>query len=279
MFEELGKFGVFRRHTLTSPELAATLEQLGYGTIWLGGSPDADLQIVEDLLEATSTIKVATGIVNTWKDAPEPVAASYHRIEARFPGRFLLGIGVGHPEATGARYAKPYAALVKYLDGLDAAGVPVHGRLLAALGPKVLKLSADRSLGAHPYLVPPEHTRRARALIGPDALLAPEHKVVLDTDPTRARAIGRPAVDKPYLGLVNYTNNLRSLGFGDEDIDNGGSDRLIDALVAHGDPKSVVAQLTEHLDAGANHVSINLLTAPDVDPVEGFTTLAAELFV
>jgi probable F420-dependent oxidoreductase len=187
-------------------------------------------------------------------------------------------VGVGHPEATGARYSKPYEALVTYMDGLDEAGVPVERRLLAALGPKVLKLSADRSLGAHPYLVPVEHTARARGILGPDVLLAPEHKVVMEADPTAARLIGRPAVDKPYLGLVNYTNNLRTLGFDDSDLLNGGSDRLIDALVAHGEPAAVVAKLNGHLEAGANHVPINLLTDGDADPMPGWTALAGALF-
>ena len=274
---ELGRFGVFRRNTALSPELAATLEELGYGAIWVGGSPDGDLREIEKLLDATSTIPVATGIVNIWKDGPREVAASYHRIEERHPGRFLLGIGVGHPEATGARYTKPYAALVDYLDELDAAGVPVQRRVLAALGPRVLKLSAERSAGAHPYLVTPEHTRRARDILGPGPLLAPEQKVVLETDPARARAIARPAVEKPYLGLVNYTNNLRTLGFGDGDLADGGSDRLIDALAIHGDTAAVTAGLTAHLEAGADHVSVNLITAQGDDPVAGFTALAGVL--
>jgi probable F420-dependent oxidoreductase len=273
---ELGKFGVFRVSTAVSPELAATLERLGYGAIWIGVSP-GDLRQVEELLDATSTIAVATGIVNIWGNGPREVAASYHRVEERHPGRFLLGIGAGHPEAIGARYTKPYTALVGYLDELDAAGVPVQRRVLAALGPRVLKLAAERSAGAHPYLVTPEHTRRARGILGPGPLLAPEQKVVLETDPARARAIGRPAVEKPYLGLVNYTSNLRRLGFGDDDLAGGGSDRLIDALVVHGDTAAVAAGLAAHLEAGADHVAVNLIAAPGEDPVAGFTALAAAL--
>jgi probable F420-dependent oxidoreductase len=278
MYEQLGQYGVFRRGALLTPELAARLEALGYGAIWIGGSPSGDLTIVEDLLEATSTITIATGIVNIWKDDAPTVAASFHRIEANHPGRFLLGIGVGHPEGIGERYTKPYAALVSYLDELDASGVPLDRRVLAALGPKVLKLSADRSLGAHPYLVPPEHTRRAREILGDGVLLAPEHKVVVEADTVAARAIGRPAVQTPYLGLVNYTNNLRSLGYTDDDLANGGSDALIDALVAHGEPAAIKDQLSAHLDAGADHVCINLLTAQDADPIPGFSTLAEVLF-
>jgi probable F420-dependent oxidoreductase len=276
--DHLGQFGIIRRGSFLTPELATVIEALGFGTIWVGGSPEAELRIVEDLLDATSTVVVATGIVNLWTAAAPAVAASYHRIEAKHPGRFLLGVGVGHPEAQGTRYRKPYEAVVEYLDELDAANVPKANRVLAALGPKMLKLSADRSAGAHPYLTSPDHTRRARELIGPGVLLAPEHKVVLQADPVAARAVGRPAVEKPYLGLVNYTNNLRTLGYTDADLAGSGSDRLIDALVAHGNPDDVAAALTAHLDAGADHVAINLLVGPDDDLVAGYTTLAEALF-
>jgi probable F420-dependent oxidoreductase len=273
---QVGRVGVFRREPDFTPALAATLEELGYGTLWLGGSPEAALRSVDELLDATSRITVATGIVNIWKDAAEPVAASFHRIEARHPGRFLLGIGVGHPEAT-TEYTKPYEALVRYLDILDAEGVPVGRRVLAALGPKVLKLSAERSAGAHPYLVTPEHTRRAREILGAGALLAPEQRVVLEADPVKGREIGRPTVVKPYLSLVNYRNNLRSLGFDDADLADGGSDRLIDALVGHGTPDAVAARINEHVEAGADHVAVQLLTEPGQDPVPGFTVLAEAL--
>jgi probable F420-dependent oxidoreductase len=273
----LGQFGVFRRSTLVTAELAVTLEQLGYSALWLGAA-DGDLHLAEEVLDATTTLTVATGIVNIWRDESKTVAAAYHRVAAKHPQRFLLGLGVGHPESIGDRYAKPYSELVAYLDVLDAEQVPIARRVLAALGPKVLRLSAERAAGAHPYLVTPEHTRRAREIMGTGPLLAPEQKVVLDTDPVRARAIGRPAVEKPYLGLVNYTNNLRTLGFDDADLTGGGSDRLIDALVMHGDPAAVSAGLGRHLDAGADHVAINLITAPGADPVAGFTALAGALF-
>ena len=278
MFEELGKIGVWRSAGQLSSELAVTLERLGYGAIWIGGSPEGDLRLAEQLLDATTTLTVATGIVNIWKDAAAPVAASYHRIEARHPGRFLLGIGVGHPEAIGDRYAKPYEALATYLDDLDAARVPKERRVLAALGPKMLKMSAERAAGAHPYLTTPEHTRKAREILGSGVLLAPEQKVVLDSDPARARSIGRPVVAKPYLDLVNYTSNLRSLGYTNTDLAGGGSDRLIDALVAHGDAGTVAARVTEHLKAGADHVAVQLLTSAGDDPAAGFIALAAALF-
>jgi probable F420-dependent oxidoreductase len=278
MFEQFGTVGVWRGVAELSPQLAFALEQLGYGTIWVGRSPGGDLKIVEDLLDATTSITVATGVVNIWRDEPGPIAAAYHRIEATHPGRVVLGIGVGHPEITGARYAKPYQALVEYLDALDEAKVPPERRVLAALGPKVLRLARDRSAGAHPYLTTPAHTRQAREILGPDRLLAPEQKVVLDADPDRARAIGRPTVQSPYLGLSNYRNNLTSLGYTEADLDNGGSDELIDALVDRGDPATVATAVLEHRRAGADHVAVQLLTAPDQDPLPQYAALARELF-
>src|SRR5215211_7115868 len=187
----LGRFGVFGRGA--TPEQAQEIERLGYGTIWVGGSPPAELSFVEPLLESTTSLKVATGIVNIWTAAAKPVAESFHRINTAYPGRFVLGVGVGHPEAH-TEYRKPYDALVSYLDHLDEYGVPANQRVVAALGPRVLKLSAQRSAGAHPYLTTPEHTAQARELIGPSALLLPEHKVVLTTEADKARAIGRRAL-------------------------------------------------------------------------------------
>src|SRR6201996_5976906 len=189
---ELGRYGVFGRAAVLTAERARLLESLGYGTIWQGGSPPADLAHVSLLLDATSTVKIATGIVNVWTADAAAVAQPYHRIEAAHPGRFLLGVGVGHPEAI-ATYHSPYETLVEYLDVLDAEGVPAERRVLAALGPRVLRLAAARTAGAHPYLVTPEHTRLAREILGPGKLLAPEQRLVLEADPARARAIGRPS--------------------------------------------------------------------------------------
>nr|WP_271209552.1 LLM class F420-dependent oxidoreductase [Rhodococcus wratislaviensis]GLK34154.1 LLM class F420-dependent oxidoreductase [Rhodococcus wratislaviensis] len=273
---QLGQFGVWRHAGGLAPEVGAAIESAGYGAIWIGGSPPADLEIAERLLDATSTITVATGIVNIWTAPADEIATSFHRLEARHPGRFLLGIGVGHPEQPGLNYSKPYAALVEYLDALDAAGVPAGRRVLAALGPKVLELSAARAAGAHPYLTTPQHTREARELLGPGPVIAPEQKVVLDTDPERARPIGRSAVENPYLHLRNYVNNLKRLGYTDEQIENGGSDDLIDALVAHGDTQYVAVRLREHLDAGADHVAVQVLPAGD-DPVPALRELAGAL--
>lgn len=273
MTVELGTYGIWRHAGGLTPELAVEVEALGYGAIWIGASPPGDLVLAESMLDATTRIAVATGIVNMWSPPAAEAAASYHRIEAAHPGRFLLGVGIGHPEAT-SDYRRPYATIVDYLDALDAAGVPTTARALAALGPKVLALAGERTAGAHLYLTTPEHTREARALLGDGALLAPEHKVVLDTDPKRARAVGRPVVQKPYLGLRNYTSNLLRLGWTDDDIAGAGSDRLIDALVAHGDVAAVAARLVEHVDAGADHVCAQVLNP---DPLPAMRELAEAL--
>ncbi|MDT5397280.1 MAG: hypothetical protein QOK33_511 [Mycobacterium sp.] len=257
---DLGRFGVWT-FGAPKPEQAAEIEKLGYGAVWVGGSPAGDLNYVDPILEATETLQVATGIINVWTADAAEVAEAYHRVEAAYPGRFLLGIGIGHPEHT-EEYRKPYDVLVEYLDALDAAKVPTSRMVVAALGPKVLKLSATRSAGAHPYLTTPEHTAQAHALIGNAVYLAPEHKVVLTTDAEEARAIGRETVDF-YLNLSNYLNNWKRLGFTDGDIAKPGSDKLIDAVVAHGTPETIAARLNEHLDAGADHVSIQVLGGPD----------------
>jgi probable F420-dependent oxidoreductase len=242
------------------PEHSVEVEQLGYGAVWVGGSPSAELPFVEAILEKTRTLQVATGVVTTWIADPGVLAASFHRIEAAYPGRFLLGIGVGHPEAL-AQYCHPIDALAAYLDKLDEYGVPVNRRVIAALGPRVLRLSAQRGAGAHPYLTTPEHSARARALLGPRALLAPEHKALLVADPAQAREIGRQNLEM-YLGLQNYLNNWRRLGFTDDDFGPPISDRLVDAVIAHGTADVVASRLSAHLDAGADHVPIRVLGAP-----------------
>jgi len=257
MSTALGTLGIWQFVPKATPELAVEAERLGYGTVWIGGSPDGSLEQAEALLDATERITVATGIVNMWKDDASTVAASYQRLEAKHPGRFLLGVGIGHREHT-QEFRKPYDKIVEYLDQLDDGGVPADRRVLAALGARVLELSAARTAGAHPYLTTPEHTAFARKVIGPDALLAPEHKVVLSTDADEARAIGRKIV-KGYLGLVNYRQNLLRFGFSDDDMADGGSDRLVDALVLHGDADTVARGLRAHLEAGADHISVQVL--------------------
>ncbi|MBN9634080.1 MAG: LLM class F420-dependent oxidoreductase [Actinobacteria bacterium] len=269
---DLGRYGVFGRGA--TPQQATEIEALGYGAIWVGGSPPAELDWVEPLLGATERLKVATGIVNIWTAAAGPVAESFHRINTAYPGRFMLGIGVGHPEAH-TEYRKPIDALTEYLDKLDEYGVPKEQRVVAALGPQVLKLSARRSAGAHPYLTTPEHTAHARELMGPDPFLAPEHKAVLTTDAGKARAVGRKALEI-YLNLNNYLNSWKRLGFTDSDVAKPGSDRLVDAVVAYGTVDAIAARLKQHLDAGADHVPVQVLTAPE-NLVPALTELAGPL--
>jgi probable F420-dependent oxidoreductase len=273
---DLGRFGVWLLSRSISPDLAAGIEALGYGAVWVGGSPDADLAWVEPALARTSSLQLATGIVNIWSAPAPAVADSFARIEGAHPGRFLLGIGAGHREHT-AEYVKPYDALVGYLDVLDAALVPTSRRVLAALGPRVLRLAAERAAGAHPYLTTPEHTAKAREQVGGSVFLAPEHKVVLSTDPGEARAIGRKTVDH-YLGLSNYVNNWQRLGFTQDDVRRPGSDKLIDAVVAHGTPEAIARRLGEHCEAGADHVAIQVLgTANDEALLSALGELAGPL--
>lgn len=261
---QLGRFGVFGHYSQwkkLSREQLREIEGLGYGAIWAGGSPPAELEWIDPILGATDSLQLATGIVNIWTAEAGPVAESFHRIDKEYPGRFLLGIGVGHPEAH-TEYKKPYDALTDYLDELDRHGVPKDRRVVAALGPQVVKLSARRSAGAHPYLTTPEHTAQARELAGPDAFLAPEHKVVLTTDAAKARDVGRQALEI-YLNLANYLNNWKRLGFSDADVAKPGSDALVDSVVAYGSTEAIAARLTEHLTAGADHVPVQVLTGTD----------------
>ena len=272
---DLGRYGVWLPGRSVSGGVAKQIETLGYGAVWVGGSPDADLSWVEPALAETSTLQLATGIINIWASPAAQVAESFHRIESAYPGRFLLGLGVGHPEHT-EQYRKPFDALVDYLDALDAASVPTSRRVLAALGPKVLALSAERAAGAHPYLVPPEHTAHARELVGNTVFLAPEHKVVLTENANEAREIGRRTAEF-YLDLSNYVNNWRRLGFTDSDVRKPGSDKLIDAVIAHGTAEQIAARLNEHVDAGADHVAIQVLGGPDGKLLGVLEELAAPL--
>ncbi|HEX6946940.1 MAG TPA: LLM class F420-dependent oxidoreductase [Acidimicrobiia bacterium] len=266
---DFGKYGAWRRINEWSSEAATAVEEMGYGAIWAGGSPSADLEAVEALLAATRVVPVATGIVNMWRADPEEVARSYHRIESRHPGRFYLGLGIGHPEST-SEYQRPFDKMVEYLDRVEAAGVPGDRVILAALGPKVLRLAARRTFGAHPYFTTPRHTHMAREVMGPDAFLAPEHKVVFPPDAWEELA--RPNVAR-YLRLENYRANLRREGWDESDLE--GSDRLTEALVLRGDPQTVAASLAGHLEAGADHVCVQVLGD---DPVPGYSQLASALF-
>jgi probable F420-dependent oxidoreductase len=256
----LGTYGVWLGETEVTADIARGLEAHGYGALWLGSAIGEHLEGARIALAATQSLSVATGIVNIWTSRAEATAAAYHRVEDLAPGRFLLGIGAGHREANGAQAVKPYQAMNDYLDVLDRAGVPSDRRGLAALGPRMLQLSAERAAGAHPYLVNPEYTRAARTTLGEDALLAPEHKVALVTnrDDGLRRAREGLAI---YLdmGLQNYLNNFRRLGFEDGDFADGGSERLLDAMVAQGSPEAIAAEVHRHLDAGADHVPLHPL--------------------
>jgi probable F420-dependent oxidoreductase len=270
---QLGQIGAWRRHQEGTGGLRE-LEALGYSAFWIGSSPS--LEQARPFLEATRTMTVATGILNVWRHQPADAAAGYAELANEFGGRFLLGIGVGHPEAT-SEYTKPLTKMRAFFDGLDAADPPVppDQRAAAALGPKMLDLAVERSLGAHPYFTPVEHTRVARERIGPDALLAPELAVVVERDAETARAIARDYAAM-YLRSSNYVNNLLRLGFGEREIADGGSDRLIDAVIPHGSADQVAGAVRAHFDAGADHVCLQPLGHGAV-PVEDYRALAAAL--
>ncbi|MDE3075181.1 MAG: LLM class F420-dependent oxidoreductase, partial [Chloroflexota bacterium] len=220
---------------------------------------------ISALLDATKQVVVATGIVSVWTHPAEEIAAEHDSIRKAHPDRFLLGLGVSHAsvvERAGLQYRRPLQKMVSYLDQLDAANPPVpkQERVLAALGPRMLELSRNRSWGAHPYFVTPEHTRRAREALGDGALLAPEQMAVLETDPDKARAVARQSIGM-YLAAPNYTSNLLRLGFTQADFADGGSDRLVDAIVAWGDASKILSRVNEHHDAGADHVCIQILSS------------------
>jgi probable F420-dependent oxidoreductase len=270
---DLGQFGIWRRVGAISTEMATEAEELGYGAIWIGGSPPGDLLEVERILDATGRIPVVTGIVNMWREDPALVAESHLRIVDKHPGRFLLGVGVGHREAT-AEYRRPVDKINEYLDSLGDAGVPAEDIILAALGPKVLRIAAERTAGAHPYLTSPRHTERAREVMGKGPLLAPEHKVILGEDSKRASELGRETLRR-YLRLDNYHRNLRRQGWSHEDLADGGSDLLVRSMVLTGAPEDVVHGLRAQLAAGADHVGIQALGD---DPREAHRLLAAAIF-
>jgi probable F420-dependent oxidoreductase len=275
---DLGAVGVWTSYRQigeeNAGEAARLVQELGFGTFWLGGSPK--LPSVRPLLEATDRLVVATGIVNVWSYDPAELAAEYAQLAKDFPDRLLVGIGIGHPEAT-SQYATPMAAMRGFLDGLDQADPPLapEDRCLAALGPKMLELARTRSRGTHPYFVSVQHTRAARAQLGDGPLLAPEMACVVDRDPESARAKARRYAEL-YLGLRNYTSNLLRHGFTEDDIAQGGSDRLIDAVIPHGGPDDIAAAARAHLDAGADHVCLQPVGVRGI-PSEEWTALAAEL--
>ena len=252
-------------------EAAAELEELGYSALWIPDVGGDVFGALRDLLEATATVVLATGVLNLWMHAADEVGAGFAALEGEQPGRTLLGIGVSHSlvieQTHPGQYDKPLQVTRRYLDELDAVwpSVPADRRVLAAIGPKMLELARDRAGGAHPYLVTPEHTKRAREALGEGPLLLPEQHVVLETDADRARAIAREGI-ATYLQLPpprTYVNNWRRLGFGEEDFVDGGSNRLIDHVVAWGDEATIAARVQAHFDAGADHVCIQAYTASE----------------
>jgi probable F420-dependent oxidoreductase len=266
-----------------SADAAAELDELGYTALWIpdvGQTPVLDS--VDHLLSATKDIVVATGILNLWMNEPADVATSYASLTAAHGDRFLMGIGVSHAPLIDStepgRYRKPLAATAAFLDALDDAQppVPVGARVLAALGPKMLELAAGRSRGAHPYLVSPEHTRGARALLGDGPLLLPEQTAILTEDVSEARAIGTGWI-KRYLAMPNYANSMLRLGFSPDDVVSV-SDRLFDAIIVWGDEAAVIGRVNEHLSAGADHVCLQVLTAElNEYPLEQWRRIAAAL--
>lgn len=275
---DIGTYGIWTGALDSQPssvarDCAAEIEQLGFGALWIPETVFRDVFLhAMMLLEATTTLKVATGIANRYARDALTTNAAKETLNEAHPGRFLLGLGVSHGHlVAGVRkteYSRPYSAMVEYLDLMDSAlflapkGEPPAQMVLAALGPKMLRLAAERTAGAHPYFVPPEHTSIAREVMGPEPLLAVEQMVVLDTDPERARATARAHM-AIYLGLPNYANNLLRLGFSEDDLTDGGSDRVVDAVVAWGTIDDALARVQAHLDAGADHVCIQVLD-PDM---------------
>ncbi len=264
--------------------LATELEGLGYSALWI---PDVGGDVftpLGNLLRATTSATIATGILNVWMHTPQETAAEHARLTAEHGNRFLCGLGISHRPLIDhvnepGTYAKPIQTMSTYLDGLDAAPTPLAAadRVIAALGPKMLELARTRTAGTHPYLVTPELTKAARDGVGPDGLVASEQGVVLESDPTAARAIARLHL-KTYLGLPNYSNNWKRQGFSDDDLADGGSDRLVDALVVWGDEATIAARVQAQRDAGADHVCIQVLTEdPREFPVAQWRALAPSL--
>lgn len=289
---QIGPLGIWTYQLDPQPmaraqEIAAELDELGFGALWLPESvsrePFANSSL---LLAATRGMTVATGIANLHSRTAMTMNAGWRTLEEAFPRRFLLGVGVSHQPNVeglfrGTYGTKPYSTMVGYLDEMDDSvffGAPPAGpprRVLAALGPRMLRLAAVRGVGAHPYFVPVEHTAIAREALGDHALLAPEQTVVLEADPTVAREIARRFMTS-YLALPNYVNNLRRLGWGDDDLGEGGSDRLVDAIVAWGSPERIAERVQAHLDAGADHVCLQVqIREPRGLPIAEWRELAS----
>lgn len=266
---ELGRVGIWAMELRfgdpgVAVEVAAELEELGYGALWIpGGIDDAVLGDVDRLLSATRRIALCTGIINVWKQPAEGVAAWWNGQPADRQARTLLGLGVSHGPLIGETWSKPLAVMRDYLDRLDAAGVPPSASCIAALGPKMIELAGQRTAGAHPYLVTPEHSAIARGILGPGKLVAPEQGVVLESDPAKARELARGALDH-YRFLPNYRNNWLRLGFTQQEVDDL-DDRLIDGLFAWGSAAQIAERVKAHHDAGADHVCLQVVSGGDFE--------------
>ncbi len=279
-----GGFWLRPKHRDAALDAARELDELGYTRLWTSGGFEEGMPAVyEELLSATTRIGIASGIISIWHANPAEAALAVNGLERDYSGRFLFGVGTSHAPIVDAKegrtYTKPYTRMVEYLDALDAADVPIPAdrRVLAALGPRMLALSAARSAGAHPYFVPAEHTALAREILGPEPLLAPEVAVVLEEDEATARGIAREYM-RGYLSLPNYSDNLRRLGYTDEDVAGGGSDRLMDALIPWGGLDKVREGVEAHYEAGADEVAIQVLTADaDKFPAVEYRKLATAL--
>ena len=263
----MGRYGLWAPERLwpndadAIAEAAREIQNLGFGALWIGGSPADDLKLPEAVLAATSTLVVGTSIVDIWTSSGPRLAASHARIRNRFPERFYLGVGSGHAptaESRGQSYTRPLSRLRELLTG-SLAEVPAQERMIAALGPKTLETAGELTAGALPYLMPPAHTAEARRILGAGPLLVPEQKVFLGTDRAAARRGGRQAL-RPYLALPNYTRQLIKYGLDESDLAGNGSDRFIDSAVVWGDADRVRAGVDAHLTAGADHVAVQVLT-------------------
>jgi probable F420-dependent oxidoreductase len=260
---ELGPFGIWIPRTQLSPGFAADVERAGFGALWVGLSPRQDLRQVEEQLEASERIPVATGIVNIWGADVGLLAESYHRVQERHPNRLLLGLGAAWAVGKGDPPMTPYRKVVQFLDGLAERGVPREHLVLAALGPRMLRLAAERTAGAHPYLTPPAHTAFAREVLGDGPLLAPEQRVAFEDDLDAARETARASIEY-YLGIPDYRRNLgERLGYTERDLSGRGSDRLVDDLSALGGDEAIGISIRAHLAVGADHVCAQLLVDGD----------------
>ncbi|MFG2071314.1 TIGR03620 family F420-dependent LLM class oxidoreductase [Nonomuraea maritima] len=249
-------------------EAAAEIERLGYGMLWFSETPISKEAFTHAglLLSATERMMVATGIASIWSRDAVAAANAANTLAEAYDDRFVMGLGVSHAPLVNTRghdYGKPYTAMRNYLDAMDSTQYegPLETpapRLLAALRTNMLELAAQRAQGAHPYFVTPEHTAQARETLGPEPVLAPEQTVLLETDPGRAREVARRFTSR-YLALPNYVNNLRSLGWDQADLEDGGSDALVDAIVVWGEPEKVIERVRAHHEAGADHVCVQPL--------------------